>query len=156
MKNVCKQSNIQKNSPKVQVVEQIVILRWCIQMCIGDKKGAGCRVKKDANEGVIILYIYVDDLLITSNDEDYITKLKGELMKEFEMTDLDHMTYFLGIEFHKSKKGLLMHQRRYALEILKKNIKWNIVTLSLLMLSQGCRCQRMNMSSILIQLSIEG
>ncbi|XP_058757281.1 uncharacterized mitochondrial protein AtMg00810-like [Vicia villosa] len=30
------------------------------------------------------------------------------------------MTYFLGIKLHKSKRGLLMHQKRYALEILKK------------------------------------
>lgn len=36
------------------------------------------------------------------------------------MTDLGLMTYFLGIEFHKSEKGLLMHQMRYSLEILKK------------------------------------
>ncbi|XP_050896265.1 uncharacterized mitochondrial protein AtMg00810-like [Lathyrus oleraceus] len=41
-------------------------------------------------------------------------------MTKFEMTDLGLITYFLGIEFHKFKKGLLMHQRRYALEILKK------------------------------------
>lgn len=36
------------------------------------------------------------------------------------MTDLGLMTYFLGIKFHESKRGLLTHQRRYALEILKK------------------------------------
>lgn len=36
------------------------------------------------------------------------------------MTDLGLMTYFLGIEFYKSKGGLLMNQRRFALEILKK------------------------------------
>lgn len=36
------------------------------------------------------------------------------------MTDLGLMTYLLSIEFYKSKKGLLMHQRRYLLEILKK------------------------------------
>ena len=30
------------------------------------------------------------------------------------------MTYFLDIEFHKSKRGLLMHQIRHALDILKK------------------------------------
>lgn len=41
-------------------------------------------------------------------------------MKEFEMNDLGLMTYILGIEFHNSKKGLLMHQRRNAFEILKK------------------------------------
>ncbi|XP_058764580.1 uncharacterized mitochondrial protein AtMg00810-like [Vicia villosa] len=41
-------------------------------------------------------------------------------MEEFEMSDLGVMTYFLGIEFHKSKLRLLMHQRKYALEILKR------------------------------------
>src|ERR1051325_3561518 len=40
-------------------------------------------------------------------------------MEKFQMRDLDITTYFLGIEFHKSKLGLLMHQRKYALEILK-------------------------------------
>lgn len=41
-------------------------------------------------------------------------------MKEFKMISLGFLTYFLDIEFHKSKKGLFMHRRRYALEILKK------------------------------------
>lgn len=41
-------------------------------------------------------------------------------MKKYEMTDLCLITYFLGIEFYKSKKGLNMHQRTYAFEILKK------------------------------------
>lgn len=41
-------------------------------------------------------------------------------MKKFEMTDLDHVTYIIGIEFHKTSKWLLMHQKRYTLEILKK------------------------------------
>lgn len=36
------------------------------------------------------------------------------------MKNLGHITYFLGIEFQKTSKGLLMHQKRYALEILKK------------------------------------
>ncbi|XP_058732917.1 secreted RxLR effector protein 161-like [Vicia villosa] len=40
-------------------------------------------------------------------------------MEEFEMSDLSVLKYFLGIEFHESKVGLLMHQRKYALDILK-------------------------------------
>lgn len=59
-------------------------------------------------------------LLIIESDESLISKFKSELMTEFEMTNLGLMTYFLGVEFYKSKKGLLMHQRRYALDILKK------------------------------------
>lgn len=80
----------------------------------------GVYVKKDTNESLIILCIYVKDFFITSSDKGFISRFKGELMKEFEMTDLDLMTYFLCIEFYKSKKGLLMHQSRHALEILKK------------------------------------
>lgn len=89
----------------------------CFNKCVPEH---GVYVKNDANEGMIILFLYVDDLLITDSNEGYISKFKGGLMKKFEMTDLGHMTYFFGIDFHKSKKGLLMHQRRYALEILKK------------------------------------
>ena len=77
-------------------------------------------MKPDASEGVIILCLYVDDLLITDNCEKNISKFKGELTKEFEMSDLGIMKYFLGIEFQKTKLGLLMHQRRYACEILKR------------------------------------
>ncbi|XP_050890732.1 uncharacterized protein LOC127096165 [Lathyrus oleraceus] len=61
----------------------------------------------------------VDDLLIIGSNEKCISKFKSELMEEFNMNNLGLMTYFLGIEFHKSKRGLLMHQRRYALEILE-------------------------------------
>lgn len=77
-------------------------------------------VKKNANEGLIILCLYVDDLLITNKYEICISKFNGELMKDFVMTDLRLMTYFLGIEFYKPKKGMLMHQRRYVLGILNK------------------------------------
>lgn len=62
----------------------------------------------------------LDDLLIMGSDEGCIFKFKGKIIKEFEMTGLGLMTYFLSIKFYKSKKGLLMYQRRYALEILKK------------------------------------
>src|SRR4051812_10760335 len=36
------------------------------------------------------------------------------------MSDLGEISYFLGIEFYKSSRGLMMHQRRYASEILKR------------------------------------
>ena len=80
----------------------------------------GVYVRSDTNDGVIILCLYVDDLLITGSHDKSVSRFKSELMREFEMTDLGVMNYFLGIEFHKSKVGLLMHQRRYALDILKK------------------------------------
>ena len=36
------------------------------------------------------------------------------------MTDLGTLSYFLGLEFQHSEKGLFMHQRKYLLEVLQK------------------------------------
>ena len=73
----------------------------------------GVYVKTNTNEEIAILCLYMDGFLITSNNEKSISKFKSELMKEFEMSDLDIMTYFLGIEFHKSK-----------------SVRWSIIILS--------------------------
>ncbi|GAU40628.1 hypothetical protein TSUD_190050 [Trifolium subterraneum] len=77
----------------------------------------GVYVKKHDEKGLIVMCLYVDDLLITgSNDSEF----KSDLKREFEMTDLGHMTYFLGIDFLRTDQGILMHHTRYAKEILKK------------------------------------
>lgn len=38
----------------------------------------------------------------------------------FKIKDLIELKYFLGIEFTRSKEGILMHQRKYALELISK------------------------------------
>lgn len=42
---------------------------------------------------------YVDDLLVTGSNEDLIAYCKRDLLKEFEMSDLVNLSYFIGIEF---------------------------------------------------------
>ncbi|GAU31071.1 hypothetical protein TSUD_322080 [Trifolium subterraneum] len=80
----------------------------------------GVYVKKHDEKGLIVMCLYVDDLLITGSNDKYISEFKSDLKREFEMTDLGHMTYFLGIEFLRTDQGILMLQTRYAKEILKK------------------------------------
>ena len=41
-------------------------------------------------------------------------------MKEFEMTDLGHMSYFLGIEVIQGDDEIFIHHRKFADEFLKK------------------------------------
>lgn len=68
---------------------------------------------------MLLICLYVDALLINS-DQKEIEELKTKLKSEFEMTDLEELTYFLGLEFVKTEKGIVLHQSRYISEVLKR------------------------------------
>jgi hypothetical protein len=45
----------------------------------------------------LVISLYVDDLIYTRDDEVMISEFKSSMMKEFDMSDLGKMRYFLGI-----------------------------------------------------------
>jgi Reverse transcriptase (RNA-dependent DNA polymerase) len=47
---------------------------------------------------ITVLAVYVDDMIISGNNEGEIALLKKKLGKEFEVKDLGQLRYFLGIE----------------------------------------------------------
>lgn len=65
---------------------------------------------------VTCLVIYVDDMIITGNDDGEIAALKQQLFREFEMKDLRTLKYFLGML--RSKAGIFISQRKYVLDLL--------------------------------------
>jgi Reverse transcriptase (RNA-dependent DNA polymerase) len=67
---------------------------------------------------ICILIVYVDDIVLTGNDLVEMKRLKASLAKEFEMKDLGELRYFLGIEVARSKKGVVLSQQRYVLDLL--------------------------------------
>jgi hypothetical protein len=54
-------------------------------------------IKTGEKGNLLIVCLYVDDLIFTGNDEGMFRTFKQSMMKEFEMTDLGKMKYFLGI-----------------------------------------------------------
>ena len=56
-----------------------------------------CSLKGRGNQ-ITCLIIYVDDMVITGNDELEIGELKRKLFLKFEMKDLGNLKYFLALK----------------------------------------------------------
>ena len=68
-----------------------------------------------SSQGMFLLVcLYVDDLIFTRNDESLFSSFKHSMMKEFEMTDLGQMRYFLGLEVLQQSDGIFVCQKKYA------------------------------------------
>ncbi|XP_047264682.1 uncharacterized mitochondrial protein AtMg00810-like [Capsicum annuum] len=64
------------------------------------------------------MLIYVDDLLITGSSKEIIEAAKQVLKDNFKIKDLGYLRYFLRIGFSRNTDGILMHQRKYAMELI--------------------------------------
>lgn len=53
---------------------------------------------RHSNKKITILVVYVDDIIITGDDEAEIVELKKCLRNAFEVKDLGQLKYFLDIE----------------------------------------------------------
>ena len=69
---------------------------------------------------ITMLAVYVDDIIITGDNEAEIECLKKNLSKQFEVKDLGQLRYFLGIEIARSPKGIFLSQRKYVLDLLSE------------------------------------
>ncbi|KAK6123269.1 hypothetical protein DH2020_042997 [Rehmannia glutinosa] len=69
---------------------------------------------------VLIVCLYVDDLIFTGNNPNMFEEFKKAMTREFEMTDIGVMAYYLGVEVKQQEDGIFISQEGYAKEILKK------------------------------------
>jgi hypothetical protein len=69
---------------------------------------------------ILIIYLYVNDLIFTRNDEVMFDQFKKSMMAEFDMIDLGKMRYFLGIEVLQKEDGIFISQQKYAHKILER------------------------------------
>ena len=67
-------------------------------------------VKKADNGKMVILIGYVDNIILTCDDQEKIARLRKNLAQEFEVKNLGALKYFLGMEVARSKKGIMVSQ----------------------------------------------
>lgn len=69
---------------------------------------------------LLLVLVYVDDILVTGGDSDLISKLIVDLDMEFSLKTLGEVSYFLGIEVHRSVAGITLHQSKYIRDLLHR------------------------------------
>ena len=63
---------------------------------------------KKSHKSFLALLVYVDDILIASNDVKAVEDLKVFLDQKFKLKDLGSLKYFLGLEVARSDKGITL------------------------------------------------
>eukprot|EP00253_Pinus_taeda_P002775 PITA_02775 len=75
---------------------------------------------KIENNKLLILVLYVDDIIFGSNEEAMSQSFALVMQKEFEISLLGELTYFLGLQIQQNEGGIFLSQTKYLKQILKK------------------------------------
>ena len=69
---------------------------------------------------VAILIVYIHDIILTGADVKEMDRLKKSLASKCKTKDLGSLRYFLGMGVACSKKGIVVSQRKYILDLLRE------------------------------------
>ncbi|KAK8913906.1 hypothetical protein KSP39_PZI024435 [Platanthera zijinensis] len=75
-------------------------------------------IRKTAS-GLVVLAVYVDDILLTGDDQAGVDLTKKHLRQHLVTKDMGSPKYFLGIEISRKPDSLVLSQRKYALDLLQ-------------------------------------
>ena len=67
----------------------------------------------------LLVGVYVDDLVITGAKDAEVAAFKEEMKATFQMSDLGHLSFYLGIEVHQGDSGITLRQTAYAKRIVE-------------------------------------
>lgn len=75
---------------------------------------------KGKQDSTILVFIYVNDKLITCPNSDELEKFILELSRVFGLKDLGELSYFFGIEVFYAKDSIYLSQMKYIRDLLNK------------------------------------
>lgn len=75
---------------------------------------------KQEGDDKMMIAVYVDDLLVTGSNIAMIERFKQQMNKNFEMTDMGKLSYYLGIEVEQSRGCIKLRQTGYTKKIIEK------------------------------------
>ena len=76
------------------------------------------------------MLVYVDDLIITGDDEREIYQTRENLSVRFQMKEIGELKHFLSLEVDRIDEGLFLFQQKYTIDMLQKfsMLEWKQVS----------------------------
>ncbi|KAH9670869.1 Integrase catalytic domain-containing protein [Citrus sinensis] len=75
---------------------------------------------KYKNQDILIVQIYVDDIIFGSTNELLCKEFSSCMSKEFEMSMMGELKYFLGLQIKQNEEGIFINQAKYVKDLLKR------------------------------------
>lgn len=75
---------------------------------------------KQSTNSFTALAVYVDDIILDGDGISEIQRVKQHLHHQFTIKDLGTLRYMLVIEVAQSDKGIVLTERKYALDLLQE------------------------------------
>ncbi|GJW44895.1 putative ribonuclease H-like domain-containing protein [Tanacetum coccineum] len=86
-------------------------------------------IRRDKGD-ILLLKVYVDDIIFGSTKKSLCTEFEKMMHKKFQMSYVDELTFFLGLQVKQKEDGIFISQDKYVTEILKKFGFTNVKTAS--------------------------
>lgn len=84
-------------------------------------------VKKSGNY-FVTAYIYVDDIVFSSNSKTKVAEFVDQIKSEFQMSIMGMLNYFLSLQVKQTKDEIFISQRKYGTQS-GKEIQFRYVNL---------------------------
>ena len=75
---------------------------------------------KKHKHDMLVAQIYVDDIIFGATNQILCEHFAKKMQSEFEMSMMEELTFFLGLQVKQSKDGIFINQAKYIKDMLKK------------------------------------
>ncbi|GJR41531.1 retrovirus-related pol polyprotein from transposon TNT 1-94 [Tanacetum coccineum] len=70
---------------------------------------------------ILLVQVYVDDIIFGSTNPKFSKRFENLMKNNFEMSMIDELKFFLGLQVHQSSRGIFISQSQNTIELLKKH-----------------------------------
>ena len=71
-------------------------------------------------DDILLVQLYVDDILFGSNNKELCEEFSCLMSKEFEMSMMGELTYFLGFNVKQGESGTFLNQTKYTRDLIRR------------------------------------